>query len=127
MVLKVDVEIRNLQSAVLRLSGVPEKIQTAADGVVKGPAYAIRDTAKTYDAAPVPGYARTGKMSRQTVARRAGALSWEAEMMAPYSTFVRGNQAWMHVGRWKTWAAIVSDKSRGLHGRLVAAIKAALQ
>lgn len=114
-----------------RLARFPGLVEKELDKQAKAEAFDIRDVAKTYDAAPKPSYSRTGHMSRQTVAfRNSGGNGWSAEMRAPYSIWVRGNasgegQAFMHVGRWRTFKSIVRGAAVKRGKRISAAIKQA--
>jgi hypothetical protein len=118
--------------------GVPQKLRTYASLIgpelkdfQKAKVYAVRDEGKTYEAAPVPGYQRTGTMSRQTVAYQRNEYEWVAEMRAPWSIFVRGSmtrgQAWMHVGRWTSWAEIVRRHLTGIKRELIDMLQRAKQ
>jgi hypothetical protein len=118
---KVDVNLKGVSQKLRALGEV--HIPQELDALTKEVAYGIRDEAKTYEASPAPTgrpvrwkserqrryvmgaisrgeiqvpYRRTGDMSRQTVAYRAGE-GWAVEMRQPYSHFVRGfRQTYQH-------------------------------
>jgi len=111
------------------LRALSPAIDDELDALTKTKAYAIRDEAKAYEAAPTALSQRTGRMSRETTAYRAAPASWKAEMRAPYSKYVRGTmtqgQAWMHKGRWTSWRDIVKRQLDNVKRDMLQAIKRA--
>lgn len=63
---------------------------------------------------PAQTYVRTGKLANSWAVQKRGLAKYDIVNRAPYAQYVvsKGNQAWMHKGRWWTVDQVLGQRSR---------------
>lgn len=124
MTIKLGIKMVEGQDVSVHLLGFGAGLDSMAEMLVRETATEIALTSSNYEAAPLPTYQRTGKMKASQFAQKKGHALWEAGLGQDYSIWVRGNakgerQAFMHVGRWRTFANIVTEKIAKMKKRAI--------
>lgn len=111
MAVKITVTETGVDEGAAAFRQFARELDTFASVAGRRPAMAIKRRAAFYDPPPKPSYRRTLFLKGSWFAKKAGKNRWIAGSTALYAKFVRGTQhrgpAFMHVGRWERWTAIV--------------------
>ena len=113
---EVTIEIPELD-ALLRKFGASNRIvQSAVKGAIQKSVYHLQSKVATYPPPPpMSTYRRTGTLGRSWTTKIEGSgreIRGIVGNAIPYAPFVQGpDQAWMHVGRWKTIGQVAEEET----------------